>query len=707
MKKRIAMILLAGAALTAFVSCNDKAAGGNPFLSEYKTPFEVPPFNEIKPEHYIPAMEEGIKRHQEEIAAIVNSTEEPTFANTIEAFEYSGDLLNRVSNVFFNLKEADATPVMDSIAAIAVPLVVNHSGDIWLNESLFKRVKAVYDQRESMGLTPDQMRLLDKMYKSFARGGANLDTDKQARLRELNERLSVLELEFEANVRAETNAYQLVVEKEEDLSGLPESLKAAAAELAKEKGMEGKWIFTLDKPSIMPFLQYADNRALREDIMKGYLMRGDQNNANDNKANISEQVALRAEKARLLGYESYAAYVIDEKMAKTPERVNEFLKELWTPALNLAKQEATDMQAMIKAEGHDFKLASWDWSYYAEKIRKQRYDLNEEELLPYFKLENVLDGAFLVANKLYGVTFTKMDNLPIYHPEATVYEAKDSEGKHLGIFYFDFFPRPTKAVGAWMTEFRTQHYTQDGQDVRPIISNVCNFTKPTEGKPALLNIDEVTTLFHEFGHGLHGLMSQNRYASLAGTNVPTDFVELPSQVMENWATHPEVLKLYAKHYETGEVIPDALIEKMQKSAQFNQGFATVENLAACILDMAYHTRTSTDRIADVNKFEAGVLNSIGLIDAILPRYRSTYFKHPFTGGYTAGYYSYLWSQVLDADAFSAFVETGDVFNKEVAIAFLKNILERGGSEEPMDLYVKFRGAEPSPEAMMKRNGMVE
>ncbi len=363
------------------------------------------------------------------------------------------------------------------------------------------------------------------------------------------------------------------------------------------------------------------------------------------------------------------------------------------------------MQALIKQEGQSFTLAPWDWSYYAEKIRQQRYDLNEEEVQAYFKLENVLDGVFTVANKLYGITFTKLDGMPIYHPEVTVYEAKDSEGKHLGVYYFDFFPRQTKAVGAWMTEFRTQHYTQKGEDVRPIISNVCNFTKPTEGKPALLTIDEVKTLFHEFGHGLHGLLSQNRYQSLAGTNVPTDFVELPSQVMENWAMHPEVLKLYARHYETGEIIPDALIEKMQKSAQFNQGFATVENLAACILDMAYHNRTTTDKLADVNQFESDVLNSIGLIPQIPPRYRSTYFKHPFTGGYTAGYYSYLWSQVLDADAFSAFVETGDVFNKQVALSFLQNILERGGSEEPMDLYVKFRGSEPSPDAMMKRNGM--
>lgn len=703
MKKHIAVILLVGAALSTFMGCGETV--DNPFLREYKTPFGVPPFNEIKPEHYLPALEEGIKRHNEEIDAIVNSTEEPTFTNTIEAFEYSGELLNRVSMTFFNLKEANATPEIDAIAPKIVPLVTNHSDNIWLNEKFFNKVKTIYEKRESLGLAPDQMRLLDNMYKAFTRGGANLDADKQQRLREVNERLSVLELEFEANVRAETNAYQLVVDKAEDLAGLPEALKAAAAQVAKEKGMEGKWVFTLDKPSIMPFLQYADNRALREDIMNGYLMRGDRNNANDNKANIIEQVSLRTEKAQLLGYPSYAAYVIDEKMAKTPERVNTFLQELWTPALNLAKQEAADMQALIKKEGHNFTLASWDWSYYAEKIRQQRYDLNEEEVQAYFKLENVLDGAFTVANKLYGISFTKLDNMPIYHPEVIVYEAKDDQGKHIGIFYFDFFPRPTKAVGAWMWEYRTQHYSQSGENIRPIIVNVCNFTKPTEGKPALLTIDEVTTLFHEFGHGLHGLMSQNRYRSLAGTSVPTDFVELPSQVMENWATHPEVLKLYAKHYETGEVIPDALIEKMQKSAQFNQGFATVENIAACILDMTYHNRTTTDKIADVNQFENDIMKSIGLIPQIPPRYRSTYFKHPFTGGYTAGYYSYLWSQVLDADAFSAFVETGDVFNKEVALAFLKNILERGGSEEPMDLYIKFRGSEPNPDAMMKRNGM--
>lgn len=703
MKKRIAIILLAGAALVTFMGCEEKI--DNPFLAEYKTPFGVPPFEQIKPEHYLPAAKEGIKRHNDEIAAIVNNSEAPTFANTVEAFEYSGELVNRVSLTFFNLKEADATPAMDSVANEFVPMVTNHGGDVWLNEGLFKRVKAVYEQRESLGLNADQMRLLEKTYKAFARGGANLGTDKQKRLREINERLSVLELEFEANVRAETNAYQLVVAKEEDLSGLPEALKASAAEAAKGKGMEGKWVFTLDKPSIMPFLQYADNRTLREDIMNGYLMRCDRGNVNDNKANIIEQVSLRAEKAHLLGYSSYAAYVIDDKMAKTPERVNTFLEELWIPALSLAKQEAADMQALIKKEGKNITLASWDWNYYAEKIRQQRYDLNEEEVQAYFKLENVLEGAFLVANKLYGVTFTKLENMPVYHPEVIAYEAKDSEGKHLGIYYFDFFPRPTKAIGAWMWEYRTQHTTQKGENIRPVIVNVCNFTRPTEGKPALLTIDEVETLFHEFGHGLHGLMSQCYYQSLAGTNVPTDFVELPSQVMENWAMHPEVLKLYARHYETNEVIPDALIEKMQKSSQFNQGYATVENLAACILDMAYHNRTTMDKIGDVDQFEADILKSIGLIPQIPPRYRSTYFKHPFTGGYTAGYYSYLWSQVLDADAFSAFVETGDVFNKEVALAFLKNILERGGSEEPMNLYVKFRGTEPNPDAMMTRNGM--
>ncbi len=703
--KRALIILATGVAMAAFTSCTQKS--NNPFLSEYKTPFGVPPFNEIKPEHYLPAMEEGIKQHEAEIAAIVNNKETPTFANTIEAFEYSGDLLNRVTAVFFNVKEADATPVMDSIAGVAMPMVTKHGDNIWLNAGLFARVKQVYEQRESLNLHNDQLRLVEKIYKGFARGGANLDAAQQARLREINERLSVLELNFEANVRAETNAFQLVLENNADLAGLPASLIAAAAQDAKDRGMDGKWVFTLDKPSIMPFLQYAENRALREKIMTGYLMRGDRNNANDNKANIVEQVSLRAEKAQLLGYPSYAAYVIDEKMAKTPERVNAFLAELWTPSLHLSKKEAADMQAMIKSEGKNFTLASWDWSYYAEKIRKQRYDLNEDELLPYFKLENVLQGAFDVANKLYHITFTPLSNVPVYHPEATVYEVKDDKGALVGILYFDFFPRPTKAVGAWMTEFRTQHRTQKGEDVRPVVSIVCNFTKPVGDKPALLNIDEVETLFHEFGHGLHGLLSQNTYRNISGTNVPTDFVELPSQIMENWAVHPDVLKLYAKHYETGEVIPDALIAKMEKSAKFNKGFETVENIAACMLDMAYHSRTTTAPIADVDKFEKHLLDSIGLIPQIPPRYRSTYFKHPFTGGYTAGYYSYLWSQVLDADAFSAFIETGDVFNQTLAESFRKNVLERGGSEEPMELYKKFRGAEPQPAAMMKRNGMIE
>ncbi len=699
------MILLSVAALGASVGCGGKQAqNSNPLLSEFTTPFGTPPFDKILPEHYLPAMEEGIKQHNAEIDAIAKSTEAPTFANTIEALEYSGETLNRVTSTFFPVKDADATPAIDSIAELAYPMITKHSDNIYLNADLFKRVKAVYDQRETLGLSPDQLRLTEKTYKSFARGGANVEPEKKQRFRDINERLSALELAFNTNVRVETNAFQLVVDKKEDLAGLPESFVAAAAEAAKEKGMEGKWMFTLNKPSLLPFLQYADNRDLREKMLTAYLMRCDQNNANDNKANIIEQVSLRTEKAQLLGFPSYAAYIIDDKMAKTPERAGALLSEIWTPSLALAKKEAADMQSLIKKEGKNFTLASWDWSYYAEKIRKERYDLKDEDLQPYFKLENVLQGAFDVANKLYGITFTQITNVPLYHPEVTTYEVKDSDGSLIGILYFDFFPRATKSVGAWMTEFRTQHHTKDGKDIRPLVSIVCNFTKPAGDKPALLTIDEVETLFHEFGHGLHGLLSKNTYRSLAGTNVPTDFVELPSQVMENWATYPQVLKMYAKHYETGEVIPDALITKMENSSKFNQGFINTELLASAMLDMSYHSRTTTTPIADVDKYEKHFLDSIGLIPQIPPRYRSTYYKHIFEGGYTAGYYSYVWSQVLDADAFAAFVETGDVFNKELAAKF-RHLLESGGSKDPMELYKQFRGAEPSTDALLKRKGM--
>lgn len=704
MKKSLLMMLLAGMVLGA---CSDKNRhSDNPFLNEYTTPHGVPPFDKITPEHFVPALEEGIKRHNTEVEAIVKNSAEPTFANTIEEFEYSGELFNRVYLTFSNLHQADATPVMDSLANIISPMVTAHNDNILLNKQLFTKVKAIYEKRDALGLTSEQLQLVKKTYETFARGGANLVGEQKERLKAINERIAKLELAFSTNVRADNNAFMLVIDKQEDLAGLPEGTISAAAEAAKEKGMEGKWVFTIDKPSLLPFLQYANNRQLRIQMLDAYTTKGNHDNENDNKANIIEQVSLRAEKAQLLGFPSYAAYAIADKMAKTPDRVNTFLSQMWTPALALGKKEAADMQALINREEKKFTLAAADWSYYADKIRNARYNLNEEELLPYFKLENVLQGAFDVAGKLFGINFTQVANLPLYHPECTTYEVKDTDGSLLGILYFDFHPRSTKDVGAWMTEFRTQHRARDGKDVRPIVSIVCNFTRPTGDKPSLLNIDEVETLFHEFGHGLHGLLSQCTYQSIAGTNVPTDFVELPSQVMENWAVEPVVLKMYARHYQTGEVIGDDLIAKMQKSSKFNQGFATVENIAACMLDMAYHTRTTTEPIADVNAFEKQLLNGIGLIPQIPPRYHSTYFKHIFDLGYTAGYYSYLWSQVLDADAFAAFVESGNVLNPELGKSFRQNILERGNTEDPMELYKKFRGAEPNPQALMQRKGML-
>jgi len=678
-------------------------AMANPFLSEWTTPFGVPPFDQIRLEHYRAGFDEAMKAHRQEIAAIADDQAAPTFANTVEALERSGALLNRVSNVFFALKSSLTNDDMEAIAKDVAPELSKHRDAILLDERLFERVAAVYEARGRLDLTAEQKKLVEEQHKSFVRGGAKLPADQKERLKEINVELSLLSLKFGENVLKENNRFELVLDRD-DLAGLPDAVIAAAAETAAERGHEGKWVFTLHNPSRIPFLQYSQRRDLRERIERAYVHRGNHGDELDNKAIVARMVALRVERARLLGYETHAHFVLEENMAKTPERVYRLLGDLWKPALARAKAEAADMQKMIDAEGGGFPLQPWDWWYYAEKIKKAKYDLDEEMLRPYFQLENVLAGAFELATRLYGLRFEKRPDLPVYHEDVTAFEVREADGAHVGVLYVDYFPRPSKRGGAWMGEFRQQQ-KRDGSDLRPVIYNVGNFSKPTAGQPSLLSFDEVETLFHEFGHALHGLLSDCTYESLSGTNVARDFVELPSQIMENWASHPVVLKMYARHFETGEPMPDALIERIEKSRHFNQGFATTEYLAASMLDMDWHTLAEADPEIDVLEFENTSLGRIGLIPAIVSRYRSPYFQHIFAGGYSSGYYSYIWAEVLDADAFEAFKETGDVMNPDVARAFRENILERGGTEEPSALYERFRGKEPDVEPLLKRRGL--
>ncbi|ADB36986.1 M3 family metallopeptidase [Spirosoma linguale] len=699
--------------LTTFTSGVDSptAPDPNPFFSTYNTPFGVPPFDQIKPEHFEPAIEEGIRQQTAEIETITKQKATPTFANTVEALEASGDLLRRVNTVLGNLNGANTNDQLQKIAQTVAPKLAKHSDDIMLNPALFGRVKAVYDGRAKLKLSGDQQRLLEKMYKNFVRNGAALTADKQTRLRQINGDVSVLTLKFGQNLLAENNTYALIIDKADDLSGLPASVVAAAAEEAKKRKLTGnKWVFTLQNPSIMPFLQYADNRALREQLLKAYLERGNHNDEHDNKAIMANMVSLRAEKAQLLGYDNHAAYVLEESMAQTPDKVAQLLNQLWSATVPVAKQEAADLQAMLDKDekanpGRNQKLASWDWRYYAEKLRKEKYALDEQELRPYFSLESVRDGIFMLTNRLYGLRFEPRTDIPAYHEEATAYEVKEADGRHIGIIYMDFFPRASKRGGAWMTSYRRQE-VDNGKKIAPVVSIVCNFSRPSGDAPALLTLNETSTFFHEFGHALHGLLSNVHYGSQSGTSVPRDFVELPSQIMENWAVEPEMLRLFAKHYKTGAVIPDALVDKIKRSSLFNQGFETSEYLAASLLDMAYHTLKPDQTPTDVLAFEKQAMDKIGLIDQIPPRYRSTYFQHIFSGGYSAGYYSYIWSAVLDADAFEVFKQKG-LFDPKSAQSFRKNVLEKGGTEDPMTLYRKFRGAEPDIKPLLRRRGLMK
>lgn len=688
--------------LTIFFLTNMLAQtiSNNPFFEEWNTPFQTPPFSKIKNEHFLPALEEGIKQQRAELEQIINNSEPPTFQNTIAALEKSGKLLTKVTRVFFNLTGANTNDELQKVAEKITPELTKLNNDIYLNEKLYQRIKTIYDEKDKLNLFKEELRLLDNYYSDFTRAGIGLTEEKKARLREINQQLSSLQLKFGDNLRKETNALGLVIDKEEDLIGLPEAVIKAASELAEANGLKGKWAFNLQRPSWTPFLQYSQKRELREKLYKAYINRGNNNNEFDNKEIIKQIVALRIEKAKLLGCETYAHFKLEKNMAKTPENVIKFLNELWMPAINQAKNEANEMQKLIDAEGGKFKLAAWDWWYYSEKVKKEKYALDEEMIRPYFKMENVRKGAFDVASKLYGIKFIKRNDIEVYDSDVEVYEVQEADGSLVGILYTDYYPRNGKRAGAWMSYYRGQSNI-DGEMIYPLVVNVGNFTKPTSDKPALLSFDDVNTLFHEFGHALNGLFNRSVYPG--SKRSPVDFVELPSQIMENWASHPDVLKMYARHYQTNEPIPDELIQKIQNSQYFNKGFEQTEYLAASFLDMDWHTLTEPIKI-DVNKFEENSLNKIGLIPEIASRYQSTNFNHIFgSDGYSAGYYGYSWAAVLDADAFEAFLET-DLFDQNVAKSFRENILEKSGSDDPMELYKKFRGREPKVDALLKRLG---
>lgn len=693
--------LVIAAAMTCMVcACSQQSTESeNPFFSEFQSPYGSPDFDRIQLADYEPAFLKGIEQQNQEIKAIVENPEAPTFENTIVALDNSGEILNRVSGVFFALTSADTNDELMALESKIAPMLSEHSDNIYLNEALYQRVAKVCEQEKSgaIQLTTEQHYLLEKYRKAFERSGAALDKEKQARLREINKELSTLTIEFSNHVLADNNAFKLVVDKQEDLAGLPEAVIAGAASEAEAQGEKGKWVFTLQESSRTPLLQYALNRELRKQIYQAYTSLGNRSNENDNKEILKKILTLRVEKAQLMGYDTYAAYVLADNMAKTPENVLDFLHNLWGYSIRNAKKEAAELQQIMDKEGKGEKLEAWDWWYYAEKLRQQKYNLNEDEIKPYFSQEDVQKGLFYVVNKLYGITLTPTDTVPVYNKDVKTYIVNDADGSFLGLFYCDYMPRASKQSGAWMSNFREQK-----EGVRPLIYNVASFTKPAGDTPSLLTIDEAKTMFHEFGHALHGMLSQCKYQGVSGTAVAQDFVELPSQIMEHWTVEPEVLKVYARHYKTGEVIPDELVAKIENQALFNQGFMTTELLAAALLDMEFHNLTTTEGL-DVVAFEKQLMDKLGLIPQIAPRYRATYFRH-IMGGYDAGYYSYLWAERLDADAFEAFKEHG-IFDPATAKAFRQNILEKGGSDDPMKLYETFRGAQPSLEPLLKNRGL--
>ena len=686
----------------AFSACTEKEA--NPFFSAYNTPNGVPPFELIKNEHFLPAFEEGMRQQNVEVDEIISNSEAPNFENTIGALDYSGDLLKRVASVFYNYNSSNTSDEIQSIAQEVAPKLSAHSDNISLNADLFKRIEAVYVKRDTLNLSEEQAMLLKETYEGFVRNGAALAADKQERFREINSELSVLTLQFGQNVLADVNQFKLFVDNESDLAGLPQSVIDAAATAAAAEGQEGKWLFTLQNPSVMPFLSYAGNRELRELMGRAYINRGNNDNEFNNGKIINRIVELRLERSQLLGHSNYAEFALQNRMAANVENVDSFLKQIWDAALPIAGQEAEQLQAMIDSEGNDFELAFWDWRYYAEKVRMEKYALDESELRQYFEVNAVREGIFMVVNKLYGLNFVQRDDVPLYHQDATAWEVQEADSSFIGILFLDMHPRASKRSGAWMSSYLDQQIDRSGAFIHPVITVVCNFTEPVGDLPALLSFDEMTTFFHEFGHAIHGLLSKTTYPGLSGTSVPRDFVELPSQVMENWAKHPEVLKMFARHYQTGEVIPDELIEKVQRASEFNQGFETVEFMASALLDMEYHTLSSYEPF-EINDFERKVMDKFSMPEEIYFRHGSPHFQHIFSGGYSAGYYSYIWAGVLDADAFEAFVETGNLFDKTMATKFRKEILEKGGTRDAMEMYKAFRGSEPGIEPLLKQRGL--
>lgn len=701
MKKHLCLIFLT---ITLMAGCKTKTMNENPFLNDsYRTPFETPPFDKIKSLHYMPAFLKGIEEQKEEIRKIITNPNAPTFENTIKALEYSGEMLTRVNRVFSGLISAHTNDTLQQINKDISPILSKHRDDINLNDTLFFRVKSVYENQANFKLTDEEQKLLDDIYKGFIRSGAALSPDDKDKLRKINEDLAILTVEFGQNLLAETNDFTLVIDKKEDLSGLPEGVISQAAITAKELNMDGEWVFTIQYPIMEPFLKYSDKRDLRQKLFTAYFMKGDNDNSHDNKEIISKMTNLRIERSKLLGYESYADFILERNMAKKPERVMEFLNQVWIAALPAAKAEAAAQQEIIDREGGKFNLEPWDWWYYTEKIKKTKYDLDDEIIRPYFKVDNVIDGMFYLANQLYNLDFSSRTDIPQYHPDVKTFEVKRN-GQHIGILMIDIFPRSSKRSGAWCGVYRIQSRNINGKMVTPIVTMVTNLTPPAEDKPSLLTADEASTLFHEFGHALHQLLSNSTYPSVCGTSVPRDFVELPSQIMEHWTLEPELLKVYAKHYQTGEIIPTDIIEKLDNTGKFNTGFITTEFLAAALLDMEFHSLTEPVEL-NIRAFEKAAMDKYGLIPEIKPRYKSTYFNHIWSAGYAAGYYAYMWSEVLDSDAFQAFKETGDIFNKEVASRFENEILSKGGTRDPLKMYVAFRGKEPGIEALLKNRGL--
>jgi peptidyl-dipeptidase Dcp len=702
------LILLFAVLLCAAACTQETATEGEPadetnvFFGDWETPYGVPPFDLIKVEHYLPAFEEAVKQHKEEIEVIAANPEDPTFDNTIVALEESGALLRKVRNVFGVLNSSMTNDEMQKVDERVTPMLSNHRDDIMFNQALFERIQAVYNQKDELELTDEQHALLDEYYKDFIRGGANLSAEKKEELRKINEELSNLSMRFGQHVLKANNRYELVIDNEDDLAGLPQSVIDGAARAAEERGHSGKWVFTLTRSSITPFLTYSEKRNLREEIFKAYINRCNQGDELDNKAIASRMAALRVERADLLGYDTHAHFILEENMAKYPQNVYDLLWQIWNPALEKAKQEASELQAMIDEGGLDFELKPWDWWFYTEKLKKQKFDLSDEMLKPYFELNQVREGAFYVANRLYGIEFVENPEIPTYHPDVKVFEVKAEDGSHIGIFFADYFSRASKRGGAWMNSFRKQ-YRLEGKETTPVVTNNLNLTKPSGDNPALLTFDQALTLFHEFGHALHGLLSDCTYPRLSGTSVPRDFVELPSQIMEHWASEPDVLKVYARHYETDQPLPQELIDKLEKAGHFNQGFTTVEYMAACFLDMDWHTLTEPEE-KDALAFEEQSMEEIGMIPEIVVRYRTPYFQHIFAGGYSSGYYSYIWSEVLDTDAFHAFKETS-LFDPETAESFRRNILSKGGTDDPMEMYKRFRGREPEVKYLLQKRGL--